>query len=59
MVVFLDVPLKPAINAFQVTANALVINNTVEQLEDLYNKRYPIYKANSSLSVNADKTLTR
>lgn len=57
MVVFLDVPFKTCYKRISGDSKRpLVINNTVEQLEDLYNKRYPIYKANSSLSVYADKT---
>jgi len=51
-VVFLDVPFKTCYERISGDNNRpLVVNNTVEWLEELYNKRYPIYKANSSVSI--------
>lgn len=55
-VVFLDVPFKTCYERISGDSKRpLVTNNTAEWLEDLYNNRYPVYKANSSLSVNADR----
>ncbi len=56
-VVFLDVPFKTCYERISGDKNRpLVFNNTAEQLEDLYNNRYPIYKANSSLSIISNGT---
>lgn len=52
IVIFLDVPFNICYKRISGDSNRpLVVNNTVEWLENLYNKRYPIYKANSSISV--------
>lgn len=57
IVIFLDVPFNICYKRISGDSNRpLVVNNTVEWLENLYNKRYPIYKANSSISVTTSGT---
>ncbi|NLP27094.1 MAG: shikimate kinase [Clostridiales bacterium] len=57
VVIFLDVPFNICYKRISGDSNRpLVVNNTVEWLENLYNKRYPIYKANSSISVTTSGT---
>lgn len=56
-VIFLDVPFKVCYERIKGDENRpIVVNSTKEQLEELYNKRYPIYKQNSNFTVDAKKS---
>lgn len=54
-VIFLDVPFEVCYARIKDDKNRpLVVNNTKEQLRKIYSKRYPVYRAHSSFSVNAN-----
>lgn len=56
-VVFLDVPFEVCYERISGDENRpIVMNNTKEQLENLYNTRYNVYKKHSSVMIDADKT---
>ncbi len=40
------------------TNRPLVVNNTKEQLKEIFDKRYPVYKKNSDYTINAERTDT-
>jgi len=53
IVVYIDIPFEVCYERISGDTNRpLVMNNTKEQLEKIYNSRIPVYKANSSLSVD-------
>lgn len=52
VVVLLDVPFETCYSRIKDDANRpIAVSRTKEQLEELYNKRYPKYKKNSTFSV--------
>lgn len=54
-VIFLDIPFEVCYERIKDDTNRpLVVNNTKESLEEIFNKRHDIYLKNSSVSVNAD-----
>lgn len=59
VVIFIDVPFGTCYSRIAGDTNRpLVVNNTKEQLKALYDKRYPIYKANSGFTVTGNKSDT-
>ena len=53
--VFLDVPFSVCWSRIKDDENRPIVkNNSRQQLEDIYNQRYSIYRENSVLCVNAD-----
>ena len=55
-VVLLDVPFKTCYYRIADSDRPIVRKNTRQQLEDLYNKRYVIYKAHATHIVDASRT---
>ncbi len=56
-VFFLDIPFEVCYDRIKDdTHRPLVVNNTKEQLHEIFNTRHDIYLKNSTLSVDADKT---
>lgn len=52
--VYLDVPFEECYNRIKDDTNRpLVVNNTREQLEEIYNRRREIYVRNSDIHINA------
>ena len=57
VVVFLDVPFNVCYDRISGDSNRpLIANNTKQQVEEIYNSRYKIYRKNSSVTVNADNS---
>lgn len=53
IVVYIDIPFEVCYERISGDTNRpLVMNNTKEQLEEVYNGRVPIYKANSTITVD-------
>lgn len=53
VVVYIDIPFEVCYERISGDTNRpLVMNNTKEQLEEIYNGRVPIYKANSTITVD-------
>lgn len=56
-VIFLDVSFDKCYDRIKHDSNRpLVLNNTEQQLKDIFTKRHDIYLKNSNISVNADKS---
>lgn len=56
-VIFLDVSFDKCYDRIKHDSNRpLVVNNTEQQLKDIFTKRHDIYMKNSDISVNADKS---
>lgn len=54
-VVYIDVPFEVCYSRISGDKNRpLVMNNTKEQLEDIYKNRVPVYDKNSSVTVSGD-----
>lgn len=57
IVIFLDVPFEVCYERISGDTNRpIVMSSTKEQLKQRFDERYPIYKANSSFTVEADKS---
>lgn len=55
VVVFLDIPFEVSYERIKDDSNRpLVMANTKESLNELFNKRHDIYKKNSSVTIDAD-----
>ncbi len=55
-VFFLDIGFEKCYERIKDDENRpLVVNNTKEQLREIFEKRYPIYKRNSDYIINADR----
>ncbi len=53
IVVYIDIPFEACYERISGDSNRpLVMNNTKEQLEEIYNGRVPIYRENSNISVD-------
>lgn len=56
-VIFLDISFEKCYSRIKNDSNRpLVMNNTEEQLRELFNKRHDIYSRNSTVSVDADRS---
>ncbi len=56
-VFFLDIPFEVSYDRIKDDPHRpLVVNNTKEQLEEIFNTRHDIYLRNSTLAIDADKT---
>ena len=56
-VIFLDVPFEVCYERISDDTNRpLIVNNTKQQVEDIYNFRYEIYKKHSSASIDANNS---
>jgi shikimate kinase len=54
-VIFLDVPFDTCYERIEGDTNRpIVMNNSKEQLEEIFNKRHEVYKENSSFNVDID-----
>lgn len=57
VVIFLDVPFESCYERIKDDTNRpLVVNNTKEQLREIFDHRHDIYLKNSTLSLSADKS---
>jgi len=57
VVVFLDVPFQVCYKRIEGDTNRpLIVANTKQQVEELYKKRYPVYKLHSTVVIDANKT---
>lgn len=53
VVVYIDIPFEVCYGRIADDTNRpLVVNNTKEQLEEIYNGRVPVYRANSTVTVD-------
>ncbi|MBQ5318154.1 MAG: shikimate kinase [Oscillospiraceae bacterium] len=53
IVVYIEIPFDVCYNRISGDANRpLVVNNTKEQLEEIYNGRVPVYKSHSTVTVD-------
>ncbi len=53
VVVYIDIPFEVCYERISGDANRpLVVNNSKEQLEEIYNSRIPVYKENSTVTVD-------
>ena len=64
IVIYIDIPFEICYTRISGDTNRpLVMNNTKEQLEEIYNGRVPVYKSNSTVTVdgvgNADEIAER
>lgn len=56
-VIFLDVPFEVCYERISGDSNRpLIVNNTKEQVENIYNSRYEIYKKHSSVAIDANNS---
>ncbi len=54
-VVYIDIPFEVCYGRISGDTNRpIVMNNTKEQLEEIYNGRVPVYRENSNVSVNGN-----
>ncbi len=53
IVVYIDIPFEACYERISGDGNRpLVVNNTKEQLEEIYNGRIPVYRANSTITID-------
>lgn len=59
LVIFLDVPFSACYDRIKGDKNRpIVMNNSKEQLENIFNERHTIYKANCSFKVDVDSDVS-
>lgn len=57
IVIFLDIPFETCYNRIKNDTNRpLVVNNTKEQLSEIFSSRHAVYAGNSTVSVDADRS---